>query len=242
VSFAIITLCVVFQRVFIVVVVYFVMTRSGNFWIYTRMYETVESGSDILVTVPKILFCKIFQLASRWHMGTIQRGTVSTFDDWGGNVTVRNFGFHKKRVNFLSSWTTTSLSRTLLCGDGIRTSPNSLDLVLYNVSMYPKLKICFRQSHFEWPEGTQSHVTRALKGLSENCWQPCFMAWRRHWVAHTKQSRVCNSRCRSVLLGKRNNFSRIIHLLWRYGNQFDMVFNFQVITNCCQLKLSNSCP
>jgi len=65
VSFAIITLCVVFQRVFIIVVVYFVMTRSGNFWIYTRMYETVESGSDILVTVPKILFCKIFQLASR---------------------------------------------------------------------------------------------------------------------------------------------------------------------------------
>jgi hypothetical protein len=37
VSFAAITLCVASQRVFIVVivVVYFVMTQSGNFWIHT---------------------------------------------------------------------------------------------------------------------------------------------------------------------------------------------------------------
>jgi hypothetical protein len=33
VNFAAITLCVASLRVFIVVVVYFVMTRSGNFWI-----------------------------------------------------------------------------------------------------------------------------------------------------------------------------------------------------------------
>jgi len=33
-----ITLCVVSQRVFIVVVVYFVMTQSGNFWIYARLF------------------------------------------------------------------------------------------------------------------------------------------------------------------------------------------------------------
>jgi hypothetical protein len=33
VIFAAITLCDAFQRVFIVVVVYFVMTQSGNFWI-----------------------------------------------------------------------------------------------------------------------------------------------------------------------------------------------------------------
>jgi len=31
-------LCVASQRVFIVVVVYFVMTQSGNFWIYLRIY------------------------------------------------------------------------------------------------------------------------------------------------------------------------------------------------------------
>jgi hypothetical protein len=38
VSFAAITLCVASQRVFIiVVVVYFVMTQSGNFWIYPRI-------------------------------------------------------------------------------------------------------------------------------------------------------------------------------------------------------------
>jgi hypothetical protein len=36
VSFAAITLCVVSERVFIVVVVYFVMTQSGNFWIHPR--------------------------------------------------------------------------------------------------------------------------------------------------------------------------------------------------------------
>jgi hypothetical protein len=35
VSFASITLCTAFQRVFIVVV-YFVMTQSGNFWIHTH--------------------------------------------------------------------------------------------------------------------------------------------------------------------------------------------------------------
>jgi hypothetical protein len=37
VSFDAITLCVAFQRVFVVVVVvYFVMTQSGNFWIHPR--------------------------------------------------------------------------------------------------------------------------------------------------------------------------------------------------------------
>jgi hypothetical protein len=34
VSFAAISLCVASQRVFIIVVVYFVMTQSGNFWIH----------------------------------------------------------------------------------------------------------------------------------------------------------------------------------------------------------------
>jgi len=38
VSFAVITLCVASQRVFIaVVVVYFLMTQSGNFWIHPHM-------------------------------------------------------------------------------------------------------------------------------------------------------------------------------------------------------------
>jgi hypothetical protein len=35
VCFAVITLCVVSQRVF--VIVYFVMTQSGNFWLYPRI-------------------------------------------------------------------------------------------------------------------------------------------------------------------------------------------------------------
>jgi hypothetical protein len=38
VSFAAITLCVASQRVF--VVIYFVMTQSGNFWIYPRIFRT----------------------------------------------------------------------------------------------------------------------------------------------------------------------------------------------------------
>jgi hypothetical protein len=38
VSFATITLCIAFQRVFIVIMsVYFVMSRSGNFWIHPCM-------------------------------------------------------------------------------------------------------------------------------------------------------------------------------------------------------------
>jgi hypothetical protein len=46
VSFAAITLCIASQRVFIVVIVYFVMTQSGNFWIHPR--------SDIMVTVSSV--------------------------------------------------------------------------------------------------------------------------------------------------------------------------------------------
>jgi hypothetical protein len=37
VSFAAITLCVGSHRVFVIVVVDFVMTESGNFWIYLRI-------------------------------------------------------------------------------------------------------------------------------------------------------------------------------------------------------------
>jgi hypothetical protein len=39
VSFAAITLCVASQRVFIIVIVYFIMTESGNFWIHRRTWH-----------------------------------------------------------------------------------------------------------------------------------------------------------------------------------------------------------
>jgi hypothetical protein len=42
VSFAAITLCVASQRVFFVVI-YFVMTQSGNFWIHTRIKYIITS-------------------------------------------------------------------------------------------------------------------------------------------------------------------------------------------------------
>jgi hypothetical protein len=45
VSFVAITLCVASQRVFnvvvVVVVVYFVMTQCGKFWIYPRVPESI---------------------------------------------------------------------------------------------------------------------------------------------------------------------------------------------------------
>jgi hypothetical protein len=37
VSFAAMTLCVTSQQVFVIVVIYFVMTQSGNFWIYLHI-------------------------------------------------------------------------------------------------------------------------------------------------------------------------------------------------------------
>jgi len=49
-SFSAITLCVASQRVFIVVVVvYFVMTQSGNFWIHPciRMYKRMKVYSKV---------------------------------------------------------------------------------------------------------------------------------------------------------------------------------------------------
>jgi hypothetical protein len=39
VSFAAITLCVASERVFIVDVIYFVMTKFGNFWIHPHILE-----------------------------------------------------------------------------------------------------------------------------------------------------------------------------------------------------------
>jgi hypothetical protein len=50
VSFAAITLCVASQRVFVIVVVYFVMTQSGNFWIYPR--STLNCENIGLGTIP----------------------------------------------------------------------------------------------------------------------------------------------------------------------------------------------
>jgi hypothetical protein len=47
VSFAAIILCVASQRVFIVVVVYFVMTQSGNFWIHPRIWLSHALGSNL---------------------------------------------------------------------------------------------------------------------------------------------------------------------------------------------------
>jgi hypothetical protein len=45
-SFTAITLCFVSQRVFNVVVVYFVMTQSGNFWIHPRIYDSKRIEFD----------------------------------------------------------------------------------------------------------------------------------------------------------------------------------------------------
>jgi hypothetical protein len=55
VSFVAITLCVASQRVsFVVVVVYFVMTQSGNFWIHSRTIQNVcPFDSHVLILMGK---------------------------------------------------------------------------------------------------------------------------------------------------------------------------------------------
>jgi len=49
VSFAAITICVAFQRVFIVVSLYFVMTQSGNLWIHLRIHAVFYDMRSISV-------------------------------------------------------------------------------------------------------------------------------------------------------------------------------------------------
>jgi hypothetical protein len=53
VSFAAIALCVAFQRVF--VVVYFVMTHSGKFWIYSRIF--LRASLLLLLLLLLLLYC-----------------------------------------------------------------------------------------------------------------------------------------------------------------------------------------
>jgi hypothetical protein len=50
VSFAAITLCVASQRVFIIVV-YFVMTQSGKFWINPRTVRHSKESSDEIIRI-----------------------------------------------------------------------------------------------------------------------------------------------------------------------------------------------
>jgi hypothetical protein len=49
VSFAAITFCVASQRVFILVV-YFIMTQSGNFWIHPRIWQFKWSVGRLVVS------------------------------------------------------------------------------------------------------------------------------------------------------------------------------------------------
>jgi hypothetical protein len=57
VSFATITLCVASQRVFVVVVVvlvYFVMTQSGNFWIHPRICAVTHLSCTMVTNLWKV--------------------------------------------------------------------------------------------------------------------------------------------------------------------------------------------
>jgi hypothetical protein len=71
VSFAAVTLCVASQRVFIVAVVYFVMTQSGNFWIHphTCMSKIITHvNENSFVGVP---CCRV------WSVFTLSHETIS---------------------------------------------------------------------------------------------------------------------------------------------------------------------
>jgi hypothetical protein len=48
VSFATITLCVAFQRVFIVVGVISLSSQSGNFWIHAHIYHWLDTDQAFL--------------------------------------------------------------------------------------------------------------------------------------------------------------------------------------------------
>jgi hypothetical protein len=54
VNVATITLCVASQRVFIVTVVYLVMTRSGNFWILPRILIKTSTNSLTVVKIDRV--------------------------------------------------------------------------------------------------------------------------------------------------------------------------------------------
>jgi hypothetical protein len=55
VSFAAVTLFVASQRVFIVVV-YFVLTQSGNFWIYPRIYLPLSRVGMVTCTLMTVIY------------------------------------------------------------------------------------------------------------------------------------------------------------------------------------------
>jgi hypothetical protein len=63
VSFAAITLCVTSYRVFIVVV-YFVMTQSGNFWIHPRTYVSIVIQLTVFIDGSTVQYTKA--LEQRW--------------------------------------------------------------------------------------------------------------------------------------------------------------------------------
>jgi hypothetical protein len=80
VRFAAITLCVASQRVFIVVSVYFVMTRSENYWIHPRVCLCVCARARyVYVRVPAVERRVEFILAAvQKSLLVVQQAFVST--------------------------------------------------------------------------------------------------------------------------------------------------------------------
>jgi type III secretory pathway component EscU len=67
VSFAAITLCAASRRVFIVVVIYFVMTQSGSFWIdpritYNNHQVNTVIGMKNVYSISKCILCHFTNL------------------------------------------------------------------------------------------------------------------------------------------------------------------------------------
>jgi hypothetical protein len=83
VSFAAITLCVASQRVFIVV--HFVMTQSGNFWIHPRISTTRWWKVEICCYNEIQNYCKQRRLPVVWTVTNTVRGCIQKFPEWVGN-------------------------------------------------------------------------------------------------------------------------------------------------------------
>jgi hypothetical protein len=88
VSFAAITLCVSSQRVFIIIVVYFVMTQSGNFWILPRTTELLLTGAHLVIVVSLVYSSS----PSKWPRFITEEFTkfVTDYILSGTYITTRN--------------------------------------------------------------------------------------------------------------------------------------------------------
>jgi hypothetical protein len=91
VSFDAKALCVASARVFIVVGVYFVMTESGNFWIHSRIHQTMASIEHNIRIINQSLSHTFREHEVREHPIGSGNGTLTAAWKWA-NATNYQIG------------------------------------------------------------------------------------------------------------------------------------------------------